>query len=82
MIYLKFQIVKLYRKTEKELILRWGDLICEENPDIMLGYNVFGFDWKFILDRCRELGCKTQFLEKISKNTETSNDKKDDNNIS
>ena len=57
-------------KTEKELILRWGDLICEENPDIMLGYNIFGFDWKFILDRCRELGCKTQFLGKISKNTE------------
>ena len=57
-------------KTEKELILKWGDLIRTENPDIMLGYNVFGFDWKFILDRCKELGCKMEFLEKISKNTE------------
>ena len=35
-------------KDEKELLLKWKDLILYHNPDIMTGYNVFGFDFDYI----------------------------------
>ena len=41
-------------KTEKELLLEWVKLIKEKDPDFITGYNVFGFDYKFICDRIDE----------------------------
>jgi len=38
-------------KTEKELLLRFERLIREENPDILCGYNTFGFDDGYIAER-------------------------------
>ena len=48
--------------TEEEVILKWVDLVQREKPDIIVGYNIFGFDWKFLLERASELNCKEQFL--------------------
>ena len=31
--------------TEKEVLLAWTRLIQTENPDILRGYNIFGFDY-------------------------------------
>ena len=54
-------------KTEKEVLLAWTKLIQEENPDIIIGYNIFGFDYKFMYYRAKENDCLMDFL-KLSRN--------------
>ncbi len=38
-------------KTEKELILGWAKFMAKIDPDILTGYNIWGFDWKYIWER-------------------------------
>lgn len=38
-------------KNEKELILKWCAFVRKVDPDIITGYNIWGFDWKYIYDR-------------------------------
>lgn len=47
---------------EKELLLRFRDLWQHCNPQIVTGYNIFGFDFPYILDRCRRHGIEDTFL--------------------
>jgi len=54
-------------KTEKEVLLAWTELIQRENPDIIIGYNIFGFDYQFMYLRAKELGCEYEFM-KLSRN--------------
>ena len=49
--------------TEKEVLLAWTKMIQREDPDIVIGYNIFGFDYKFMIERAEELKCKSKFLE-------------------
>jgi DNA polymerase elongation subunit (family B) len=42
--------------TEKEMCGAWFEWICRMNPDILIGYNVFGFDESYLWQRCEELG--------------------------
>ena len=44
------------------MILGWSKLIRKEDPDIIIGYNTFGFDWAFMIDRAIERQCLDQFL--------------------
>ena len=48
--------------TEKELLLKWNELIHRENPDIIIGYNIFGFDYEFMFRRAEENKCVKEFL--------------------
>ena len=48
--------------SEKNLLLQWAKLIQTENPDIMIGYNIFGFDYEFMFRRAQENKCERQFL--------------------
>jgi DNA polymerase elongation subunit (family B) len=48
--------------TEKELLLKWSKLIQDENPDIIIGYNIFGFDYEFMFRRAQENYCEREFL--------------------
>ena len=41
-------------KDEKDLLERWADLIKNEDPDIIIGYNIFGFDYEFMFRRALE----------------------------
>ena len=56
--------VTIYRcQTEKDLLLKWKDLMLYHNPDIVTGYNIFGFDFDYINKRVEYLfphnsGCK------------------------
>jgi DNA polymerase elongation subunit (family B) len=34
----------------------WFEWIVQRNPDILIGYNVFGFDESYVWNRCEELG--------------------------
>ncbi len=42
-------------KTEKQMIIAWFDWIIQRNPDILIGYNVFGFDERYLWERADEL---------------------------
>jgi DNA polymerase elongation subunit (family B) len=42
---------------EKAMIKGFFTWIVEKNPDILIGYNVFGFDEKYLWERAEELGC-------------------------
>ena len=50
-------------ETETELILKWCEFLCEIDPDIMIGYNIFGFDMEYMYDRAEELGIAKDFLK-------------------
>jgi len=50
-------------ETEKEMILAWTHFIRKSNPDIMLGYNIFGFDMEYMFVRSEELQCTEKFCE-------------------
>lgn len=54
-------------KTEREVLVEWTKLIQRENPDIIIGYNIFGFDYSFMFYRAKETSCLEDFLM-LSKN--------------
>ena len=53
--------------TEKEVLLAWQNLVQRENPDIVIGYNIFGFDYEFMFRRAQENNCVDEFM-KLSRN--------------
>ena len=59
-------IVESYA-TEKEVLLAWKNLVQKENPDIVIGYNIFGFDYEFMFRRAEENNCAEEFLQ-LSRN--------------
>jgi len=67
-------IVESY-KTEKEVLLAWKDLIQKENPDIIIGYNIFGFDYEFMFRRAEENHCVEEFLQLSRNKNEICGDK-------
>ena len=48
--------------TEEEVLIAWRNIIQREDPDIIIGYNIFGFDYQFMFHRAKECGCLTDFL--------------------
>ena len=48
-------------KNERDLLQKFNACILEENPDILAGYNTFGFDDAYIADRCEILGLELNF---------------------
>jgi DNA polymerase delta subunit 1 len=42
--------------TEKELLEAWKDYFMRKDPDLIIGYNLKGFDIPYILDRAERLG--------------------------
>jgi len=55
-------------KTEKEVLVAWTELIQREDPDIIIGYNIFGFDEQFMFKRSVETDCTYEFLA-LTRNT-------------
>ena len=48
---------------EAELLTEWTDIMNREKPHIVIGYNIFGFDYKFMCDRASENNCFDEFCE-------------------
>jgi DNA polymerase elongation subunit (family B) len=46
---------------EKDVLLRFTELIIKLDPDIITGYNIFGFDFQYLYKRARLLGIETEF---------------------
>ena len=50
--------IKVIRcNNEKEIITNWVKIINELDPDIITGYNIFGFDFDYMYNRAIELNC-------------------------
>jgi DNA polymerase elongation subunit (family B) len=56
------QVLECY-DTEKDALTAWAALIRKEDPDIIIGYNIFGFDYKFMHERASELECLDEFMD-------------------
>ena len=46
--------VKHY-STEREMLMAWFDWLIETNPDVWVGYNIFGFDERYLWQRAEVL---------------------------
>jgi DNA polymerase elongation subunit (family B) len=46
---------------ERDVLLRFTQLITELDPDIITGYNIFGFDFQYLYKRARLLGIEREF---------------------
>jgi DNA polymerase elongation subunit (family B) len=66
--------------TEREVLLAWQKLVQKENPDIVIGYNIFGFDYEFMFRRAEETGCVNEFLKLSRNNDEVCGTKDKDTN--
>ena len=48
-------------ETEVDVIKAWCKMIIDKDPDIITGWNIFGFDEKYIYDRAIKLKIKDTF---------------------
>ena len=48
-------------RTEEELLLAFRELLDMIDPDILTGYNIFGFDMEYMWRRAEELGIADEF---------------------
>jgi DNA polymerase elongation subunit (family B) len=65
--YKENNVTLITKETEKEVLLTFTKIITNDNPDIITGYNITGFDFEFMYQRSQELNCVHDFL-KLSKN--------------
>jgi DNA polymerase delta subunit 1 len=57
--------------TEKELLCAWKEVIRRIDPDMLIGYNIFGFDMPYIWERSIEiLGVDNNFGVGFGRKTE------------
>jgi len=54
-------------KDEKELLNKWKILMMDLNADIVIGYNIWGFDIEYIWNRSIELGINEKFQVGLGK---------------
>ena len=47
--------------TEVDLLLKFQEMIQREDPDVLTGYNIFGFDEMYIMDRAKYLNVGSRF---------------------
>jgi DNA polymerase elongation subunit (family B) len=59
---LKNTTVEAY-DDEGEVLVAWTELIRRMNPDIVTGYNIFGFDYKYLEARAKKLGVYSSFCQ-------------------
>jgi DNA polymerase delta subunit 1 len=53
--------VVLQFPSEKKLLLSYAKFINETDPDIIVGYNIFGFDNGYLFERAKVLGIEETF---------------------
>ena len=54
-------------KTEADLLLYWKRIMTKLNPDIIIGYNIWGFDIEYLWDRSKELGINSKFRKGLGR---------------
>lgn len=57
-----------YYATERQMLIAWFEWLIEVNPDIWVGYNIFGFDEKYLWQRSEVLKVTIdENLQKLSR---------------
>lgn len=57
---------------EVEVLIAWTRLITRMNPDVITGYNIFGFDYNYLEQRAEKLMCHARFTRFSRVTTESS----------
>eukprot|EP00960_Hanusia_phi_P061051 764716-Hanusia_phi.AAC.3 len=57
-------------KDEKHVLLQWKKMIKDMDPDILTGYNILGFDFKYMHDRSIELGIDELFRTDLGRSSD------------
>lgn len=57
--------------SERDLLLAWADFVGRSDPDVVIGYNILGFDMEYIFVRASELGVRAQLMRSLSRLAET-----------
>ena len=57
--------------AEEKMLMAWRDFLEKVDPDVIIGYNIANFDFPYLLDRARHLGCNrfpfwTRMKRKVS----------------
>ena len=47
--------------SERKVLKAWRDFIVKLDPDIITGYNIFGFDLRYLYERAEFLNCLNDF---------------------
>jgi DNA polymerase elongation subunit (family B) len=47
--------------SEQELLLKFQEIIHREDPDVLTGYNIFGFDYPYLMERAKHLKVDSKF---------------------
>ena len=55
-------------KTEKQVLMEWKNLMIRLNPDILTGYNIFGFDMEYMWTRALENKIVDEFSQGLGRN--------------
>lgn len=58
-------------ENEKDVLLAWTGLIQKINPNIIIGYNIFGFDFNYMHRRSQILNCRDDFGKLESNGSES-----------
>ena len=53
--------------NERDLIIGWANFIEKSDPDIMTGYNIWGFDWEYIYERAKMCDCLHILFRKLNR---------------
>jgi DNA polymerase elongation subunit (family B) len=53
--------VVIQAKSEKKLLLEYSQFIRDTDPDIIVGYNIFGFDNGYLFERAKVLNIESEF---------------------
>jgi DNA polymerase elongation subunit (family B) len=48
-------------EKEADMLLHFKEILYQENPDIIIGYNIFTFDYMYLRERCIYLGIEDEF---------------------
>ena len=61
---------------EAKLLQAWRDFVEEVDPDVVIGYNIAGFDLPYLIDRAKHLNAKKfPFLGRLKSRPFRCNDK-------
>ena len=52
---------------EQDLLLAWSQFIRNTDPDVLTGYNIFGFDFNYIHERCVRYRIEEEFCRNLSR---------------
>ncbi|KAJ7918757.1 DNA polymerase family B-domain-containing protein [Mycena leptocephala] len=62
-------------KDEEKLLQAWSDFVTEVDPDVVIGYNIAGFDFPYLLDRAKALkAIKFPYLGRLKNHKTESKD--------